>query len=133
MREQPNYKADLVQRSSIATAVTVRTGRKVTSGEVKSVARHLGIDAITKGDHEKYYTKLQAIGITEALMHKVKLEMEARAAAAPAAPPAPATPPASVEEMLDACSPAELKAALERKGWTVVATKEEQIVKIITL
>lgn len=93
MREQPNYKADLVQRSSIATAVTVRTGRKVTSGEVKSVARHLGIDAITKGDHEKYYTKLQAIGITEALMHKVKLEMEARTAAAPAAPPAPTTPP----------------------------------------
>lgn len=89
MREQPNYKADLVQRSSIATAVTIRTGCKVTNGDVKSVARHLGIDAISKGDHEKYYTKLQAIGITEALMHKVRLGMEARAAAAPAAPPAP--------------------------------------------
>lgn len=118
MKDQPVFKADLVQRSSIASAVFRRTGRRVTNKEVAQVARHLGIDAVDKGDHEYYYTKLQAMGIFDALMHKIQLESQA-------APAAPAPRSAGTdEETLLAYKPAQLVEALRSQGYDVICTRE---------
>ena len=115
MKEQPNFKADLVQRSSIASAVSRRTGRIITNKDVAQVSRHLAIDSIEKGNHEHYYTKLQAIGIFDALMHKIQLEAQAAPAARPALPG---------EDALLAYKPAQLVEALRSQGYDVICTRE---------
>lgn len=114
MKEQPNYKADLVQRSSIAAAVRKRTNTKVTNYDVARVARHQGIDAIDKGDHEHYYTKLQAQSITIALMNKIAMDQQLARDPQPAAPAAPSAPELTAEEMVK---------RLRAMGYDVTCTK----------
>ena len=114
MRPTPNYKADLVQRSSIATAVNRRTHRNVTNRDVDKIARHLGIDAIDKGDHEYYYTKLQAMGITDALMHKLAQENDSAKT--------PTPPPAEMSEMKGTQEPEQALATSDQEK---IFTKED--------
>ncbi len=120
MKEQPNYKADLVQRSSIAAAVRKRTNTKVTNYDVARVARHQGIDAIDKGDHEHYYTKLQAQSITIALMNKIAMDQQLARDPQPAAPSAPSAPAAPAARELTA---EEMVKRLRAMGYDVTCTK----------
>ena len=123
MKETPQFKADLVQRSSIASAIFRRTGRKVTNTDVKKIARHLGFDSVEKGDHEHYYPKLQAIGIYDALMHK----LEQMPAPAVPAPPAPQPCSASLQDY----APADLVAELRCRGYDVICTREVKTIEAL--
>lgn len=115
----PKFRAQLVQCSSIATAVAKRTTEKVTNADVKAVARHLGIE--WKEDdkaHEHFFPLLQAEVIYDALLRKVRKDQAARASATtdPATPPsggndAPAekTKDQIVEEMFGPSEPVEYR------------------------
>lgn len=105
-RNYPIFKADLVQLSSIATAINARYGKDINNYDVRKMCQRLDFTPVKASEktHESFVPKLQAYGIYDAIVSQLEKEKDA---------PAPAPSPC-----LSSASDAEIFAELRRRGFS---------------
>ena len=87
-RIYPIFRADMVQLSSIATALNKRTGANVTNYDLRKMCHRLGFTPVKISDkkYESFVPKLQAYGLYDAAIAKIEKD---KLEPAPAPAPSP--------------------------------------------
>lgn len=107
-RNYPIFKVDMVQLSSIATALNKRIGANVTNYDLRKLCQRLDFTPVkvSENTHVSFVPKLQAYGLYDAALAQIVTERSAPA-------PAPASSPC-----LHSATDDQLFAELRRRGFT---------------
>lgn len=107
-RNYPIFKADMVQLSSISTALNKRTGANVTNYDLRHLCRRLDFTPVKVSEktHESFVPKLQAYGLYDAALAQIVTERSAP-------DPTPASSPCLLSATDD-----QIFAELRRRGFT---------------
>ena len=132
-----NFRAPLVQTSSIAKTCRRITGEKITNRDIYRVARNLGFEPITYEPNTKGFNNLHAQLLRDAIVENIsrvradKKALETAAAQSAVQESVREAPAAPASPELAHFSDADLKAELQRRGWAVTCTREIKTIETL--